>query len=71
MTADKRVRLQNYFRGAILSNLDSEENMRNAIWASFCHSTSTDEDPHHLHCPEGEESWAGIHEGPLSLLKGP
>ena len=57
LTADKCVRLQNYFRGAILSNLDSEEKMRNAIWASFFHSTSTDEDPHHLRCPEGEESW--------------
>ena len=40
-----------------LSNSDSEENMRNAILASFFHSTFTDEDPHHLHCPEGEESW--------------
>ena len=53
----KVVHPQNYFHGAILSNLDREENMRNAIWASLFHCTSTDEDPHHLLCSEGKESW--------------
>lgn len=57
LTADKCTRLQNYYRGAVLNNLDSEERMREAIWATFFHCASNDEDPHHGRCPDGLSSW--------------
>lgn len=31
--------------------------MENAVWASFFHTLSTDDDPHHDRCPAGTESW--------------
>ena len=31
--------------------------MREAIFASFFHAISTDEDPHHTYCPEGATGW--------------
>lgn len=57
LTADKCTRLQNYFRGAVLNYLDSEDDMRTAIWATLFHCISTDENPHHTRCPDGEDSW--------------
>ena len=32
------------------------EGMRNAVFASFLHALSTDEDPHHDRCPAGSSS---------------
>lgn len=57
LTLDKCVRLQHYFRGAVLNNKPSCEDVRAAIWATLFHVTSTDEDPHHTRCPDGAESW--------------
>lgn len=58
LTADKCIRLQNYFRGAILGNLDNENNMREAVWATLLHCMSTDEESLHISsCPDGETSW--------------
>lgn len=31
--------------------------MKNAIWATFYHKSSTDESPQHHLCPAGENSW--------------
>ena len=31
--------------------------MRSAVFASFFHAASTDEEPHHNHCPIGRNSW--------------
>ena len=31
--------------------------MQNAIWASWFHCTSTDDEPHHRRCPERRDSW--------------
>ncbi|KAK7108809.1 hypothetical protein V1264_016475 [Littorina saxatilis] len=54
LTAEKCRRLQDYYRGAILSNVDkTEDNMRNAIWGTWFHCTSTDEAPRHNRCPAG------------------
>lgn len=31
--------------------------MKDAIWATFYHYSSTDEQPHHEKCPQGSDSW--------------
>ena len=31
--------------------------MRSAVFSSFFHAVSTNEDPHHHHCPAGTDSW--------------
>jgi hypothetical protein len=49
--------LANYYDNAIRSNRGNLEGMREAVFASFFHAISTDEDHHHTHCPEGATSW--------------
>lgn len=50
-------KLSIYYGLAIRRNFDSVERMRNAVWATFYHySSTTDKAQHHL-CPEGSESW--------------
>jgi hypothetical protein len=39
---------------AFSGNLDK---MREAVWATFFHKQSTDENPNHGLCPTGEDSW--------------
>lgn len=43
--------------GAIVDNQDSVEKMHAAIWVTFYHSISTDQQHYHYRCPEGAESW--------------
>ena len=50
-------KLTNYYGRAIKDNTGNLEGMRNAVWASFFHTLSTDTDPHHSRCPTGDESW--------------
>ena len=57
LTLQKCDKLQGYFRGAVLNNRGSEDELRNAVWASWFHCISTDEHPHHLRCPPGLHSW--------------
>ena len=58
LTDNKCLQLQNYYRGAIISNLTKgQDAMRDSIWATFFHSISTDDEPHHFRCPAGEDSW--------------
>jgi hypothetical protein len=57
LTEEKCVRLQNYYKFAILNNIDNIEDMRNAIWATLMHCQSTDDTPNHQLCPDGEDSW--------------
>ncbi|XP_032681250.1 uncharacterized protein LOC116848839 [Odontomachus brunneus] len=49
--------LSTYYGLAIRRNPESVEEMKNAIWATFDHERSTDENPHHERCPEGFTSW--------------
>ena len=56
LTEKKMVRLQNYYRKAVLSNHDVDS-MRKAIWATIKHCTSTDEEPKHQDCPVGVRSY--------------
>jgi len=46
-----------YYGLAIQQNCDSVDEMRNAIWATYFHYSSTDESPQHDKCPIGAESW--------------
>lgn len=46
-----------YYGLAIRRNCDSVKKMKEAIWATFDHKCSTDEEPRHNNCPQGPESW--------------
>lgn len=46
-----------YYGLAIRRNIDSIDNMRKEIYATLYHKISTDENPQHDRCPEGEDSW--------------
>ncbi|XP_039304169.1 uncharacterized protein LOC120357546 [Solenopsis invicta] len=46
-----------YYGLAIQRHADSIEDMRKAVWATFYHMTSTDENPQHSYCPKGPKSW--------------
>ena len=50
LTAKKCKTLQNYYRGAILDNQGSLDQMKNAIWAGLLHCMSTDDNPMHNRC---------------------
>ena len=50
LTAKKCDTLQNYYRGAILDNQGSLDQMKNGIWAGLLHSMSTDDNPMHTRC---------------------
>ena len=57
---DKRIDLfQKYHGKAIRSNNSNKEGMKRAIWAILYHSASSDDNPQHQFCPEGETSWCG------------
>lgn len=57
LTGAKASKLQKYYGRAIRQNLGDPVRMKDAIWATYLHSISTDEDPHHTMCPQGEKSW--------------
>lgn len=46
-----------YYGLAIRNHFNSVEDMKNAIWATFNHKSSTNEQPKHELCPPGETSW--------------
>jgi len=46
-----------YYGLAIRRNHDSLEKMKNAIWATYYHYSSTDKNPQHEKCPSGADSW--------------
>lgn len=46
-----------YYGLASRRNHDSVEKVKNVIWATFYHYSSTDENPQHEKCPSGEDSW--------------
>ena len=54
--AETITKLQKYYTKAIRSN-ESVIAMRRAIQATLQHCSSTDTDPHHDLCPEGETPW--------------
>lgn len=46
-----------YYGLAIRRNCESMMKMKNAIWATYYHYSSSDEFPQHDQCPVGAESW--------------
>lgn len=50
LTAKKCKTLQNYYRGAILNNQGSIDQMKVEIWAGLLHGMSTDDSPLHTGC---------------------
>ena len=46
-----------YYGKAIRSCTGDKDAMRSAVFASFFHAASTEEEPHHNHCPVGRNSW--------------
>jgi len=57
LTAKMIDKLTVYYGLAIRPNYDSVEKMKNAIWATYHHYSSTDENPQHEKCPSGKDSW--------------
>ena len=56
-TKAKMLKSQNYYGRAIKDNADDIAMMKKRIFAILFHLTSTDENPKHVHCPPGENSW--------------
>ncbi|CAH2086841.1 unnamed protein product [Euphydryas editha] len=46
-----------YYGLAIRRNCESVEKMKDAIWATYYHYSSTDKKPQHDKCPKGPDSW--------------
>ena len=51
------MKLTDYYGKAIRANANSIDDMKTAIFATLHHAVSTDENPNHAQCPEGENSW--------------
>ena len=49
--------LNRYYELAIRHNFDSVVKIKNAIWATYYHQQSKDDNPQHDMCPSGEDSW--------------
>ena len=49
--------MQNYYGLAIRKNVDSLDKMLKAVWATYYHKLSTDENPQHGLCPDSVDSW--------------
>lgn len=50
-------KFQQYYGKAIRENTNDIDKMRRAVWAIYCHSVSTDEEPNHLLCPPAPNTW--------------
>lgn len=57
LTNDRIVLIQKYYGLAIRRNKGNLNDMRKAVWATFFHLGSTNENPNHIICPAGENSW--------------
>lgn len=49
--------LTTYYGLAIRRHPHSISEMKKAIWATYHHKSSTDENPQHIYCPPGSDSW--------------
>lgn len=55
---DKLIKELTIFYGlAIRRNPDSVDDMYNAVWTTYYHKISTNENPQHMYCPVGSQSW--------------
>ena len=58
--------LQNYFGFAIRQNAGNLDAMQQSVKAVLSHVASSEENPMHDSCPEGERSWCGYKRDPAS-----
>ena len=63
--------LTRYYKGAILNNTSDVDGRKGDIFAIFYHTISTDEDPHHEFCPEGEYTWCSYNKHKHETTKYP
>ena len=68
MTETTSRLLTRYYKGAILNNTGDVDG---DIFAIFYHTISTDEDPHHELCPEGECTWCSYNKHKHETTKYP
>lgn len=52
-------KLQTYYGMAIRANAGDLKKMKEAVWATYFHKLSTEENPVHALCPKGLDSWCG------------
>lgn len=57
LTNDRITELTTYYGNAIRGHCNDVTKMYQAIWATWYHKRSTDEEPNHKFCPEGKYSW--------------
>ena len=57
LTRAVQDKLAGYYASQLKQNAPDIEKMREGVYASLFHSVSTDDAPHHSHCPKGSESW--------------
>jgi hypothetical protein len=70
LTDSKIDVLQNYYGLAVRENLSDVGKMAKGIEASLYYVASTDENPQHHLCADGEDSWCGYKtDGAISFLK--
>ncbi|GFU40489.1 uncharacterized protein TNCV_1208481 [Trichonephila clavipes] len=50
-------KLMNFYGNAIRANSHNVNEMRQAVWAVWAHTSSTDDEPKHCFCPKGKISW--------------
>ena len=58
--------MQNYFGFAIRQNAGNLDAMQQSVKAVLSHVASSEENPMHDSCPEGERSWCGYKRDPAS-----
>eukprot|EP00795_Rhopilema_esculentum_P016781 gene16781-8241_t len=57
LTKEKILKIQNYYGKAVKDNAGNIELMKKRIFAILFHLTSDDDNPRHIHCPTGVDSW--------------
>lgn len=66
LTDDVIDKLTVYYGNAIRGNNMSVKDMQKAVWAIFYHKRSTDKEPLHDFCPQGENSWCPYQKAKVS-----
>ncbi|GFX90485.1 uncharacterized protein TNCV_4334901 [Trichonephila clavipes] len=50
-------KLTTFYGNVIRANFHNVNEMRQAVWAVWAHTSSTDDEPKHWFCPKGKNSW--------------
>ena len=57
VTKEVQDKLSGYYASQLKKNAPDVKAMRDGVYASLFHMVSTDADPHHKYCPDGDMSW--------------